>query len=578
MPPIRQYSAQIQEGGIPQSRPVQSTDIYDPSGVKKLNKAVDTTEDLVKKADERNQTISAEKRYSETYLQAQQEILKLRETATGDEDLTGQTLEIYDKYAKSIQDDETLSDFQKRYLDSKFTANRDNIGSASLTYEAQLKAKKRLVDFDAKVDAAQNIILSDPSQLKSQIADLEATLGLVPMTGPAKTEVEKKMREQIAASYIGAIAQTNPAQAKKELQGKLMESMMSPDARLAAMDRMDGKIEALQRKAQADLQMQILDPAGWGEKHGLGVDQIAQMQANPATASVVSDKKAKMVIKQMTAIDNTDGVIAFAQEVRDTYGEYTPNAVRDLMKGGMPPAHAAMMQMALDDPVAYNEQIDLMLQAGKAGDKELNEAYKTKVFTYGFDGQADPSEIEESVSKDVSDMVDTLYQEGYGFDEINENLRLTTNLAKSYRIKHPSASEDDAVKFATSYFNSKYRFAELNGVKYRIPATDPYGGVYDADDIEGRIEDHYGKMEFYTGDTKASEKLKEVARPFLNPTKTGVRFRAPDGEVLLNKDGGIAELLFEDVVKQETPEERKQRLINMSFGTEAQRKAARESR
>lgn len=328
---IRQYSAQLQESGIPQSRSVQPTDFYDPSGASALSKAGDVAGEAVTKIDERNQQLSAEKAFSDTYLQAQTEILKLRDTATGDEDLTGQTLAIYDKYSKNAKEN-FQGDFGKSYLERKLLDNRGNVATSSLQFESQLKAQKRVLDYDQTVDNARNIVLGDPTQFRAQTANLESTLDLLPINGVAKQQAAEKMREGMAQSYIARLAENNPALAKRELATPLINSMVSPEVKLSILNGIDSK-----QKAEAVIQIrQDAEDINTASKFGLVVPpekirDVAKAAAG-ANQKALAETLTRYADNQGFAIDFAGKPLTEQQAILTVERKNAENNIADIGK------------------------------------------------------------------------------------------------------------------------------------------------------------------------------------------------------------------------------------------------------
>lgn len=249
MPTIQNYSAPV-VSGIPSPRRAQGKEIANGEGLQNLSDALDENAKNLVKIDRQNQALSAEKLYSQTYLQAQSEIIKLRESATGDEDLTPQTLAIYDKYAQEASKQDGLSSYQKKYLDAKFTDSRGNVGLSALSYESDLKAQKRVLDLQEKIDASQNIILNDPSQFHSQIADAESAIDLAPLNGVAKEKLKIATKQGLAQSYIQSLGNLNPDAARRQLESPEVSTLIDPGAKVTLRSAIDAEQERRVRLAK----------------------------------------------------------------------------------------------------------------------------------------------------------------------------------------------------------------------------------------------------------------------------------------------------------------------------------------
>jgi hypothetical protein len=306
--------------------------------------------------------------------------------------------------------------------------------------------------------------------------------------------------------------------------------------------------------------------------YGYSLDQIVALQPTPETASVMPKDAALQTVEKIKDFTSADQIVQLANEMKSTYQKYTYNAVKDLTDAKMPDEYQAAINLAIQDPVSNHERIRLLYEVAKVGDKGIDEAYKTATFS-GLISKSpgDPNKIDEKLVSDGSDILQAMDREGYSIEDQGRNFKITSSLAKAYRIKNPSVSEEDAVNYALAIQTEKYGFAEINGAQYRVPKASQDGTAYDVSEIEGRLKSHYDTMEFKVNSAdeeiarNIGSNLKKLAVPFLNAKQDGIRFRAPSGDVLLDKTGKVAELKFKDVIEKPTPEEIRQERINASF-------------
>lgn len=293
-------------------------------------------------------------------------------------------------------------------------------------------------------------------------------------------------------------------------------------------------------------QLIVKDPALYGVKNGLSHQQIVNMQQNPLTASVIPNDTSSQLVDQIKNAKNPEDVTKIAEEIAGNYGAFTRNALLDLKRAKLPDEHEGMISLHLKNSSAYSEHIRLLGDAAKAGDGGINNAYQE------IRG-AKAKDIDEVITEKMNGYTETLLNEGYSFDEVNRQVKLASTLAKSYLVRNPSVSDDDAISFAIQPF-SEDTIADLNNAKFSIPSK------YNASIVEDKLPAFYDEMDFEVTArqqeiaSRAGSSLKELAVPFLSPTQDGLMFRAPDGEILLGKNGMPAELKFDDIISKPIPE------------------------
>lgn len=311
-----------------------------------------------------------------------------------------------------------------------------------------------------------------------------------------------------------------------------------------------------------DQKEKIDDPAAYGLRHGFNTQQIVQMQADPLTASVIPNSTSKQMVEQVNNFSNSDELVGFAQHLRSQYGEYAVNALRDLRNAKLPDAAQAAISLAIENPETNHERIALLHEVSRAGDKGLDDAFRQLT-------AQKPVDLEATLAENAADSAKAMLNEGYSVEDVTRNINITSSLAKAYMVKNPNADAGDAIDFAMKGHDEKYKYAELNGVKYRVPTRDKYGTILDVNDIEERLKSHYDNMKFKLSATdkaiaeNASKSIKELAIPYLNAEKDGIRFRSPTGDILYGEDGKPAEMKFSQVLSQPTPREiQKQKVRN----------------
>lgn len=236
-------------------------------------------------------------------------------------------------------------------------------------------------------------------------------------------------------------------------------------------------------------------------------------------ARVLSNAQAVEYGNQIANITKTDEIVGLANQIKETYGAYEGNALRDIMtQAKVPATKAAALSLAAKNQVQYREHIELLMEADEKAEKET---FKTL-------GKSE-EDLKIQVQKKYEEMAQTLRDEGYSPAEINSQINIITTLARSRMLSAPSDDYDDAVEFAMQPDNESYLLESFNGVPYRIPKK--YDAEKIADNLDNAFEDMTQplKNEF----EKRGYKMRDGVQAYLNRDETAIAFRTMTGEPIL---------------------------------------------
>ena len=315
--------------------------------------------------------------------------------------------------------------------------------------------------------------------------------------------------------------------------------------------------ESTMKELEVELRLKADDPAKWGQRRGLNTLQIVQMQGDPVTASVLPKEAAKTIAARAEEFNSADDIVALAGELSGQYQEFAPNALNDLMKQKLPLAQATALNLAMKDPSGNMDRIRILHEISKAGSDGINKAYKE------ITGD-DPKAVIDSVFSEHEDYIRAVSVEGSSIAQIEKSMDLTASVAKAYKIKNPDVNINDAINYALSQDVERYKVAEINGSKFRVPTHDRTGMVIDLDAVESRVEEALAAMPDDSFSVSAAdsalaraarEPIAKLVKPYLNETSDGVKFRTPAGDVLRNKDGSPVQFTFKDVISFPTKSE-----------------------
>lgn len=301
------------------------------------------------------------------------------------------------------------------------------------------------------------------------------------------------------------------------------------------------------------------DPAKAAMQYGATTPQaIVQVQSGlgikPQNAQVMTNQQAVEMATQINAVENSDEIFAAAKGLRESYGEYTFNAIADLKaKGKMKPAMEGALTLAASGNPAYKEHVELLAQVGKAGTDSVNGLFSTN----GYNAK----DLNAKIAEKTLDWQRASMMEGRSPEEIQEKLGVMTALAKAKMSKMLDGDYDSAVAFAALPENNSFKIAEVNGSQFRVPTSFSVDVVEDAVD-----ESMTGKLrEMVEGSKDKDYVFSNKASPFLNPDEDGVMFRTPMGEVVTDKDGKTIDFKFSELVAQYTAAKKAKPYVRAGF-------------
>lgn len=199
--------------------------------------------------DRKNQEVAAEKQFTSIFLEAQKEINDFHATATGDEDISGQTLSIYDKYVNGLEA-RGLPSVQADIVRKKLNERQVAIGQMGLNYELELKTKKYDADLSEAIENSANIVAGDPRLFNDQLKNVEGLIETSRLNGAEKTDKLNKAKEMMGQVYLTKLTQTNPSQARNEIASGKFDGMISPTARLTLDSMIESRFETMENRAE----------------------------------------------------------------------------------------------------------------------------------------------------------------------------------------------------------------------------------------------------------------------------------------------------------------------------------------
>lgn len=267
--------------------------------------------------------------------------------------------------------------------------------------------------------------------------------------------------------------------------------------------------------------------------------EIVQSQNIPVQfARVIDNEQAQVMAQEINQFQTSDDILGFAEKLNGTYGEFTPNAIRDLKEAGkMKPEMEGAISLASTGNPAYKEHIDLLAQVGRAGRKSIDTMFVTNQFS--------EATLKTKLSDQIAEWQKSVFNEGKDPAEVQEKLEVAISLAKAKMSKSLDGNYDDAIEFALKPEFDQYAIRQANGVDFRIPSK------YNADNIEDSVSFAMGVSipKMAKGSKDADYVFSGAISPFLSPNEDGVMFRTPMGEPVVDAKGKVVHLKFDELAK-----------------------------
>lgn len=360
-------------------------------------------------------------------------------------------------------------------------------------------------------------------------------------------------------SYIDGIIESNPAQAKRELDSKKYDSVLDVDSLQSLTNKADKEIERIRKEAiqlqEKRSKLLVEDPAELAVMDGARTpeDIVARQQTYGVVGSNVSvlpKKDAQRLVNDFNGIKSSDEMIRALGELRSQYpDDYYNIALKDLKKNGL---SEDMTFIAMMNPSADKQIMDATFAMAKEG-KNYKDLSKAR-------GIAD-RDITEGVEDRIEDIRDVFLNEGAAVSNLNQKLESIATYFTAQGMDVKSATQ-----LATDWFVNKSAMGSVNGKNFRVPLEYKPDDVEDAldlvmDSIKPEDINTIGTGEFSTA------ALKRGSRFVLSPDESYYYLKNQVGTPVLKKNSSeilkfpiidILENLKQSRIKAQT--EREQRI------------------
>lgn len=282
-----------------------------------------------------------------------------------------------------------------------------------------------------------------------------------------------------------------------------------------------------------------------GAKTPIDIAQPQLARGIPAPfVRMIDNESAETLTQRVNQFQTTDDIVGFVSELQQQYGEFTPNAIRDLKeKGKMKPEMEGALSLAATGRDTYKEHIDLLALTGAVGSESVNAQFSANGF--------EPSALNAAIASETMDYQKAIENEGKG-RELPEKLGVLSSLAKAKMSKTLDGSYKKAVQFAIKPEGDMYALRDIGMGIVRIPTQ------FDADSVEDSLDtimsDELPKM--VAGSKDENYVYVGNIAPFLSPTEDSIMFRAiKTGEPVTNAKGAVIEYKLKDLVGNKKPKQ-----------------------
>lgn len=303
--------------------------------------------------------------------------------------------------------------------------------------------------------------------------------------------------------------------------------------------------EAVTKQKQQFEKMRFTDPAAYSNFIGATTPEAkaATQGGDPSRAVMLTNDQAKKLALSVNRIESTPQVLAFMDDLEKQYGKYTPNAVNDLVKAGLPPQYIYMLNLAqsdkgFDGKVANAEQIDMAFKIARSRQQGKD------IIALAKEGLgSDKTGFVEDFNSAFDDM-SRIYQMEGKEQSIGFIKQQTLNIA--YGFYNQYRDSDKAISLAIQGLQNGNQIVEESGQLFRLPLNSNKNlimqGLEIALEKDVAVYDENKELRTYKGN-----KVKEFGRWSANDDMSGLVLKALNGEPLMYADGRIIEYKYSEL-------------------------------
>lgn len=280
----------------------------------------------------------------------------------------------------------------------------------------------------------------------------------------------------------------------------------------------------------------------YADAMGMSIDERVAAQPDPFYAKVMSQETAAQAVANMSKLQNVDDVMQAHAEIKQRYGKYTDNAIRDMSEQGLTPHMESALNMAATDPVKYQEYINMLVRVDEEEEKKISQDFADRLLK--------KVDLLDKFNSEFDELEMMMRQEGKGDDYIRGMRTVYSDVARKYMVDNQTDSYSDAVEFALKPIAEMHNIVDILGDTVRVPLESKSGVTYDRQVIEERGNIAVQDMVFDAQKQFAMGKQEFNGQyvATLNDTETGIVLKDLLGNPMFRENGEKYEIMFDELV------------------------------
>ncbi len=350
----------------------------------------------------------------------------------------------------------------RRNLEEKSNQLRASLGKAAIGVQADEVQAKRINGLQNSVDAAVINTRNTGNLTLGNLAIEEALSGAESYTRPSELlALREQANNQLKEAYLDRQFESGNL---GEVRSKINDPEFNKDLKPAQVDGYRKAIKAEQRRLEA---LSYSDPIAAGVSPEMQMKRGAPL----SQVRVLSNKQATQAVQQISQFTKPEEMTQFSEQLKATYGAFTPNAIAQMTKAGLPSMYSIAVQTASTEDTDFSQEQALMFDVIQQGSKEVKEAFKINLSANNEAAKDFNAKFDESLKESL----DVWRSEGKSASNIISLTENTRSMAQAHYNKFGNI--DDAVNVATEFPLKDRAVIEADGVVMAIDKNLNWEGV-----------------------------------------------------------------------------------------------------
>lgn len=229
----------------------------------------------------------------------------------------------------------------------------------------------------------------------------------------------------------------------------------SPYQDAKALERI--KKDPVQAMKEADLGKTVQERVEW---------QFANLGTPRELAAVMSSVESETTAQAFANTKTVDEFIGLSRQVKQTYGEYAENAIRQIAgTNKLTDVQQVALRLATDNENTYRQHIEFVYKSNVKDARSNLNAGKDET-----DVESPSKMIDNALSQSMkkNGITAALYTEGFSDADISQRLNTYKAIAYNYKLSNPGATPEKAAEFALQPVLGTNAYKEFNGSFFRV--------------------------------------------------------------------------------------------------------------